>query len=626
MQSTLSTPSDPPPDLPHKSDHFPAKHFFTDPNHLVLTALNSLTLTNPSLALDRQNKIIFRRPDAPRRANKVSIVTGGGSGHEPAFAGFVGHGLCDASVAGTIFASPSAEQIRRAVIDRVPTDNGVLILPMNYTGDVLNFGMATEKSRVAGIKTEFFAINDDVGVGRQKGGKVGRRGIGGGVLILKMVGALAEAGGSLDDVYALAQLANANLVSLGSSLEHVHVPGRGVPEDTIPHGEVEVGMGIHNEPGSHRVKFDLVELVEGMLLQLLDHNDPDRCYVTRKPEDQFVLLINNLGGVSPLEIAGITDEVYRQLQRDYQVNMVRVIQGTFLTSLNGLGFSISLMKLVDPGLGVKTTMLELVDPGLGVKTTMLELLDAPAEAVGWSAPINTSTWEKNLNADAVDLKTSNLTEDIHSNLQLDPTILQKALSAGLERVIKAEAEVTRYDTIVGDGDCGIGLKRGAEAIQSLLTNATPPLTNDVVSTVARIVTVVENVMDGTSGAIYAIFLNALAHGLLAQNTSSPSTITTETWAKALKSSFAALGKYTPAKPGDRTLIDALAPFVDTLLETGDVRVAAAAAQQGTESTKTMKASLGRSVYVGGEEEWIGKIPDPGAFGLSEFLTGLAEGV
>lgn len=181
------------------------------------------------------------------------------------------------------------------------------------------------------------------------------------------------------------------------------MPGRGLPEDTIPHGEVEVGMGIHNEPGSHRVKFDLVELVEGMLLQLLDHNDPDRCYVTRKPEDQFVLLINNLGGVSPLELAGITDEVYRQLQRDYQVNMVRVIQGTFLTSLNGLGFSISLMKLVDPG--------------LGVKTTMLELLDAPAEAVGWSAPVNTSTWENNRNADAVDLKTSNLTEDIHSNLQ-----------------------------------------------------------------------------------------------------------------------------------------------------------------------------------------------------------------
>ncbi|KAJ5339604.1 Dihydroxyacetone kinase [Penicillium brevicompactum] len=562
------------------------KHFFSDPNHLVVTALNSLTLTNPSLALDKQNKIVFRRPDAPRRANKVSIVTGGGSGHEPAFAGFVGDGLCDASVAGTIFASPSAEQIRRAAIDRVPTENGVFIIPMNYTGDVLNFGMAAEKSRAAGIRTEFFAINDDVGVGRVKGGKVGRRGIGGGVLILKMVGALAEAGGSLEDVYALAQLANKNLVSLGSSLEHVHVPGRGVPEDSIPHGEVEVGMGIHNEPGSHRTKFNLVGLVQGMLLQLLDHNDPDRCYVTRKPDDKFVLLVNNLGGVSPLELAGITDEVYRQLQQDYEVNMVRVIQGTFLTSLNGLGFSISLMKLVDPG--------------FGAGKSMLELLDAPAEAVGWSAPINTSTWD-NRSDDPVELKDSNFAEDIHSNLQLDPQTVKKVLGAGLDRVIRAEPEVTRYDTI-------------------------PPLTSDLLLTLARIVTVVENVMDGTSGAIYAIFLNALAHGLREQDTSSPTPVTTEIWAAALRSSIDALGKYTPAKKGDRTLVDALAPFIETLSETGEVRVAAAAAQQGTESTKAMKASLGRSVYVGGEASWVGKVPDPGAHGLSEFLTGLAEAV
>ncbi|KAJ5325623.1 Dihydroxyacetone kinase [Penicillium brevicompactum] len=587
------------------------KHFFSDPNHLVVTALNSLTLTNPSLALDKQNKIVFRRPDAPRRANKVSIVTGGGSGHEPAFAGFVGHGLCDASVAGTIFASPSAEQIRRAAIDRVPTENGVFIIPMNYTGDVLNFGMAAEKSRAAGIRTEFFAINDDVGVGRVKGGKVGRRGIGGGVLILKMVGALAEAGGSLEDVYALAQLANKNLVSLGSSLEHVHVPGRGVPEDSIPHGEVEVGMGIHNEPGSHRTKFNLVGLVQGMLLQLLDHNDPDRCYVTRKPDAKFVLLINNLGGVSPLELAGITDEVYRQLQQDYEVNMVRVIQGTFLTSLNGLGFSISLMKLVDPG--------------LGAGKSMLELLDAPAEAVGWSAPINTSTWD-NRSDDPVELKDSNFAEDIHSNLQLDPQTVKKVLGAGLDRVIRAEPEVTRYDTIVGDGDCGIGLKRGAEAILTLLNDTSAPLTSDLLLTLARIVTVVENVMDGTSGAIYAIFLNALAHGLREQDTSSPTPVTPEIWAAALRSSIDALGKYTPAKKGDRTLVDALAPFIETLSETGEVRVAAAAAQQGTESTKAMKASLGRSVYVGGEASWVGKVPDPGAHGLSEFLTGLAEAV
>lgn len=170
-----------------------AKHFFSDPTHLVQTALNSLTLTNPSLAYDPENKIIFRRPDTTSKS-KVAIVSGGGSGHEPAFAGYVGKGFLDASAAGTIFASPSAEQIRKAVMDCVDNEKGVLIIPMNYTGDVLNFGMATEKARAAGIKTEFFAINDDVGVGKKKGGKVGRRGISGGILILKIVSALAEAG------------------------------------------------------------------------------------------------------------------------------------------------------------------------------------------------------------------------------------------------------------------------------------------------------------------------------------------------------------------------------------------------------------------------------------------------
>lgn len=155
--------------------------------------MHSLTLTNPSLAFDPEHKIIFRRPDSLKKS-KVAIVSGGGSGHEPAFAGYVGQGFLDASAAGTVFASPSAEQIRKAVLDCVDNDKGVLIIPMNYTGDVLNFGMAAEKARAAGIKAEFYAINDDVGVGKMKGGKVGRRGIGGGILVLKIVSALAETG------------------------------------------------------------------------------------------------------------------------------------------------------------------------------------------------------------------------------------------------------------------------------------------------------------------------------------------------------------------------------------------------------------------------------------------------
>lgn len=359
------------------------RHFIDDPTHLVNTALHSLTLTNPSLAFDSSNKIIYRRPSKDASASaKVSIISGGGSGHEPAFAGFVGKGLLTASVAGTIFASPSAEQVRRAILTRVPTEKGVLVVTINYTGDVLNFGMAAEKAKAAGIQTEFFAIGDDVGVGREKGGKVGRRGIGGSILVLKLCGALAELGGSLSEVYNLAVKASSSIVSVGASLEHVHVPGRAIPDPSsdehIPQDEIEVGMGIHNEPGSHRVSASLPDLIKIILSQLLDPNDKDRAFVPISKSDQIILFINNLGGVSMLELAGITAEVSHQLRTDYSLAPVRTISGAFLTSLNGMGFSVSILKVSDTG--------------LGAGRSMLELLDLPAEAVGWSAPIQPSTW------------------------------------------------------------------------------------------------------------------------------------------------------------------------------------------------------------------------------------------
>ncbi|KAM5448363.1 dihydroxyacetone kinase Dak1 [Microsporum audouinii] len=590
------------------------KHFFSDPTHLVNSALHSLTLTNPSLAFDKQNKIIYRRPSKDAEP-KVSIISGGGSGHEPAFAGFVGKGMLTASVAGTIFASPSAEQVRRALLQRVDGSKGVLVIVMNYTGDVLNFGLAAEKGNAAGIKTEFFAISDDVGVGRGKGGKVGRRGIGGGVMVLKIVGALAETGASLEEVYATAQLANRNIVSVGSSLEHVHVPGRNMPDpssdDLVPHGEIEVGMGIHNEPGSHRMKGTAEELIQTMLKQMLDQNDKERAFLKYDHSDRFALFINNLGGVSTLELSALTAEVVLQLERDYKIKPVRTIQGMFLTSLNGMGFSISLLRLADTG--------------LGAGRSFLELLDAPSEAVGWAAPIQTSTWDARRDGLLESANTPRAVEQ-PSNLKLDPAIFKKVLSSGLDRVIKAEPLVTRYDTIVGDGDCGIGLQRGAEAILKNINDNSTPLTPDIITTLHRIIEIVENTMDGTSGAIYAIFLNALAHGLSEQDSSTPVDVTSKIWANALQHSLKALAKYTPAQPGDRTLMDALSPFISTLVETNDIKKAAEAANQGAESTKKMKASLGRAVYVGGEEEWVGKVPDPGAYGLSEFLNGLADGI
>ncbi|KAK5100946.1 dihydroxyacetone kinase Dak1 [Exophiala xenobiotica] len=588
------------------------KHFFSDPTHLVGSALNSLTITNPSLAFDKENKIIYRRPNKDAES-KMSIISGGGSGHEPGFAGFVGKGLLTASVAGTIFASPSAEQVRRAVLTRVPGEKGVLIITMNYTGDVLNFGMAAEKAKAGGLSTEFYAIGDDVGVGREKGGKVGRRGIGGGILLLKIVGALAEAGGSLAQVYELAQQVNRNLVSLGSSLERVHVPGREIPkegdtEGVIPYGEIEVGMGIHNEPGSKRVKASLPELVKIMLAQLLDPNDKDRHYTHITKDDKIVLFMNNLGATSMLEFAGATNECVKQLKEDYGLTPVRVITGTFLTSLDGLGWSASILRLEDTG--------------LGSGKSMLELIDAPAEAVGWAnTGVATSTW--NADQSATFDQSAEVTADTSkTNLTLDPQQASKVLKGGLERMAKAEPDVTRYDSIVGDGDCGTVLKRGAEAVMKELDSGDLP--TDAVAFLNKIIPVVENTMDGTSGALYAIFLNALAYGLRSQDTGSSKAVDQQTWAKACKSAMGDLAKYTPATTGDRTLMDSLIPFADTLDKAGSIKDAAAASRKGAEETKSMKASLGRAVYVGAEQEWMGKIPDPGAWGLAEFFDGVAD--
>ncbi|KAF7554049.1 hypothetical protein G7046_g6926 [Stylonectria norvegica] len=575
-----------------------AKHFINDPTHLVNTALHSLTLTNPSIALDPDHKIIYRRPSDDSK--KVSIVSGGGSGHEPSFAGMVGKGMLTAAVAGTIFASPSAEQIRTAIASRVDTSNGVLVTVMNYTGDVLSFGMAVEKAKAAGLDVEMVVVGDDVGVGRAKAGKVGRRGIAGTVLVHKISGALAATGRPLKDVAKVARLTAENLVSVGASLEHVHVPGRKVDnEGDLKIGEVEIGMGIHNEPGSGREKVDLPELVSTMLKQLLDPTDKDRAFVNVN-SNEVVLLINNLGAVSVLEIGGITAEVVSQLDTKHGIRPVRVLSGTYMTSLNGPGFSISLLNVVNTDIG---------------GPSMIDLLDAPNEVVGWSSPIQKGTWEAKNTATRTEAASES--EAIKpSGLKIDATQATSALTTGLERVIAAEPEVTKYDTVVGDGDCGIGLKRGAEAILKHIGEK--PLSGDLVVDLAGIVPVVENNMDGTSGALYAIFLNSLVHALRGQ---SPGEASPKVWAAALKQSSEALSKYTPARPGDRTLVDALYPFVEVLEKTGSLGKAAEAARKAADETKGMQASLGRSVYVGGSG--YQEVPDPGAWGLAVFFLGLA---
>ena len=363
-----------------------AKHFVDDPTHAVLSSLRSITLTNPSTLYDENNKIIYRHPSSIRDPSNVSVICGGGSGHEPGFAGFVGHGLLTACVAGTIFASPGAQQVRTCLLHRLPPGSqGALAVVTNYTGDVLNFGMAVEKARAADKQVAMVVVGDDVGVGRAKSGKVGRRGLSGTALVVKLCSALAEQGVGLDECARVGRLAVANLVSVGASLSRVHVPGKTLEEakqeeERLGPGLIELGMGIHNEPGCEKLRTDLPGLIKTMLAQLLDPSDTDRAYVEINKTDDVLLLINNFGGVSNLELGAITTEITAQLREGYGLKPKRILAGTYFGSLDGPGFTITILKLTYTG--------------LGAGKSMLELIDAPAEATGWPTPMPTSTWEK----------------------------------------------------------------------------------------------------------------------------------------------------------------------------------------------------------------------------------------
>ena len=366
---------------------FPAaKHFVNDPTQAVLSSLHSITLTNPSVLCDEENKIIYRHPSSFSEPSNVAVICGGGSGHEPGFAGFVGDGLLTACVAGTIFASPSAQQVRTCLLHRLPPEaQGALAVVTNYTGDVLNFGMAVEKARSAGKKVEMVIVGDDVGVGRAKSGKVGRRGLSGTALVAKLCSALAAKAVGLDDCANVGKLAVANLVSVGASLSRVHVPGRSKEEakeeeERLGPGLVELGMGIHNEPGCKKLKTDLPGLVKTMLAQLLDPGDTDRAYVKIEKKEHILLLINNFGGTSNLELGAVTTEICSQLRTVYELTPKRVLTGNYFGSLDGPGFTITILKLADTGLG----------PG----KSMLDLIDAPVEAIGWPMSIRPETWER----------------------------------------------------------------------------------------------------------------------------------------------------------------------------------------------------------------------------------------
>lgn len=295
--------------------------------------------------------------------------------------------MLDAAVCGAIFASPNVIQIESG-LRSVQSPLGSLVIVKNYTGDKLNFGLAVEKSRAKARNTvKVLMVDDDVSVGRTKGHMVGRRGLAGTVLIHKIAGAAADSGASLDDVYEVAEYANSCLATIGVTLNGCDVPGQ-QQHINLAADEIELGMGIHNEPGSRKIKPQpgTKSLIDDMLAAILDTTDKERNYLQKSPvahPSEVVLLVNNLGGLSVLEITCLTGMVVKQLKSKYMIQSSRVYAGTFLSALNGPGFSITLLSLPKDEPAAEK-----------MADRILAYLDAPTSAVGWTPSLPASGWSE----------------------------------------------------------------------------------------------------------------------------------------------------------------------------------------------------------------------------------------
>jgi dihydroxyacetone kinase-like protein len=310
------------------------KKLINDPADVVLDALRGMAAAHPELRVDLENRIVVRG-DAPVR-DKVGVISGGGSGHEPLHGGFVGPGMLDAAVAGEVFTSPTPDQITAATT-AVSGGAGVVHVVKNYTGDVLNFQLAAELADDDGIKVESVLVDDDVAV-QDSLYTAGRRGTGGTVVVEKVAGALAATGAELDQVAGIGRRANQASRSFGIALTSCTVPSAGTPTFELGPDEIEIGIGIHGEPGRERRPIGPASELAAIAAQaILDDGTLDR-------GDEALVIVNGMGGTPQIELYIVFAEVVKILE-GRGITIARSLVGNYVTSLEMAGCMLTLTKL-----------------------------------------------------------------------------------------------------------------------------------------------------------------------------------------------------------------------------------------------------------------------------------------
>ncbi len=543
-------------------------YFFPDPASAVLDAARGLAATWPAtLAVHESPLYLTATAPAPERS--VAIVSGGGAGHEPMHAGFVGRGGLDAAVPGEIFTSPHNRAVYEAS-RAVAKPGGVLHVVKNYTGDVINFRVAAERLAAEGVECATVLVDDDLATASDET-DTGRRGTAATVAVEKILGAAADRGASRAELAELGAAVVENARSLAVATRAQTAPGTGRPAFDLADGELEYGVGIHGERAVETIEAPSTpELLERMVGELLGAVQPG--------EDGLLLIVNGLGSATDLEMHAVRAAV-GDLLAAREAPLSAALVGTYTAALDMRGFSLTLV---------------------GLQAGWLELWLAPSEVPAWPA-LQRSAAEAPRAAGA-GTANSGAAGDADRSAASDRGAAIVARYA--DDVDAAHEDLTRLDQLSGDGDFGDnltgGLRRAREARGADLTAAARAFLDGV---------------GGTSGPLFGLVLQSLATSDVQQG---PAGL-----AGALAEALEAVQRVGGAQVGDRTLVDALSPAADAAREAGDGGAAVAAARaaaEGATGTSSLRARRGRASYVG--ERAVGS-PDPGAVGLAMLLLAVA---
>jgi len=582
------------------------KKIINKPETVVMEMCNGIAIAHPELEFIRKYKIMKKKNI---NQEKVSLISGGGSGHEPAHAGFIGRGMLDAAVCGDVFASPSQIQVYQA-IRATASKKGTLLIIKNYSGDMMNFKNAAYLASEDGIKVDYVKVDDDIAV-KDSLYTVGRRGVAGTVLVHKIAGAAAESGLSLEEVKKVAEKAVSNVRSLGFAFSSCTVPAKGTPTFEIAEDEMEFGVGIHGEPGIKREKIATAdELSERIVDSILEDIKIDD-----KNTEEVAVLINGFGGTPLQELYLFNNSVTAELVKK-NIKISRIFVGNYMTSIDMQGASVSIMKLDEE-----------------LKTLLSKESDTPAFKVSGPAGVGEYvSLEENKDIEkevSFEIETDEKFSSIN-NEKINLNNIIYIVDKMSEVIIKNEIPFCELDSHAGDGDFGMSVAKGFKQLKREWKQILLEQYKNIGAFLNACSLVIMEHCGGASGPIWGSAFRAAGRQVGAKTE-----LTISEFAEMMQAAVKgvqATGERSfgrGAVVGDKTLVDALVPCADAWTDCAKLnadfkeafKLSAEAAVEGAKNTEKIVARMGRAGTVG--DRSIG-YPDAGAYGLGVIFTEISE--